>query len=142
MNSVRFCTDEMLERFKQLILIKDYLAIKEKEISDYNTKIGDTGPDNINGRRQTNLGVFRAYLQEYLRKHPDINIEMLLMVRQLPPDETGIALEIYAFSKSKEWEDYEKLIADIFDHVLSSIVFFELRVFQNPSSVDFLLKNA
>lgn len=143
MNSVRFCNEEMLDRYRQLSLISDYVQRKEAEIQQYNQLLGNPGPDNINGRRQTNIGIFRAYLEAYLKEHKDINSDLILMVRQLPPDESGVALEIYAFSRRKEWEEYERLIADIFDHILSSIGFFDLRVFQSPGSGDFIIhKNA
>jgi len=134
MESVKFCTQEMLERFGKYHLIKDYLKLKEDEIQTYN-KINNLDTTVlVNGRRQTNLGVFRAYVLEYLRNHPLIHKEMTLMVRQLQPSEKGIPIEIYVFSNMQEWVDFENLQSNIFDHILAVIPMFELRVYQNPSN--------
>jgi len=90
----------------------------------------------VNGRRQTNLGIFRAYLASYLKNNPDIRQDMTFLVRQLQPGESGIPMEIYVFSKVQEWAKYEDIQSDIFDHVLAAIPEFDLQVFQNPSGAD------
>lgn len=137
MNSVKFCTPEMLERFRKIHRITAYIESKEKELQEYNTVNKVDSSVLVNGRRQTNLGVFRAYLKEYLRNHPKVNTEMIMMVRQLQPTETGIPLEIYVFSADKAWINYEELQSDIFDHILAAIPQFDLEVFQNPTGADF-----
>lgn len=137
MNSVKFCTPEMLERFSSIKLIHDYVVKKEEELARYNAEKHIEDSILVNGRRQTNIGVFRAYLFEYLRNNPFVNQDMTLLVRQLQPSESGIPIEIYVFSRILDWKPYEDIQSDIFDHVLASIPEFELRVFQNPSGGDF-----
>lgn len=138
-NSVRFCDEKLLCKLKSIKSIHAYVEKKQKEIDEYNTKnnISDDDVSIGNGRRQTNLGIFREYLTQMLREHPDINKEMTMMVRQLDPTEKGIPLEIYAFSSNKEWIKYEGIQADIFDFIFANIRTFELQVFQNPSGADF-----
>jgi miniconductance mechanosensitive channel len=114
--------------------VKDYLLSKEDEVKAYNTVNKLDTTVLVNGRRQTNLGVFRAYMLGYLRNHPDVHQDMTLMVRQLQPTEQGIPMEIYVFSNRQEWVAYENLQGDIFDHILAVIPQFDLRVFQNPSN--------
>ena len=91
----------------------------------------------LNGRNQTNFGVFRKYVDTYLKQHSAINKEMITMIRQLEPTSQGIPLEIYAFSKDKVWQNYEYIIADIFDHVLAAVPYFNLEVFELPSGKNF-----
>ena len=137
MNSVRFCTPEMLDRFRKIRLLKDYIDETERLIAESNEQAGvENDPDPVNGLHQTNLGVFRAYLERYLRSLAGINQEMMLMVRQLQPTEKGLPVELYFFSKVTEWTVYEKVQADVFDHVLAVIPEFGLRVFQNPAGSD------
>ncbi len=136
MNSVKFCTPKMLSKFRKISLITDYIDQKEAVLSEYNKTHHIDNSIQVNGRRQTNLGVFRAYLVRYLRNLPDINEELTCMVRHLQPTETGIPIEIYCFSSNKVWVDYESIQADIFDHVLAIIPEFELQVFQNVSGTD------
>ena len=137
MNSVKFCSPEMLQRFRKIQLISEYIDGKEKELQEHNAKYQIDESVVVNGRRQTNLGVFRAYLERYLRRHPQVHQEMTFLVRHLEPTEKGIPMEIYVFSKVQEWAKYESIQADIFDHILASIRLFELEVFQNPSGSDF-----
>ncbi|HHN48200.1 MAG TPA: mechanosensitive ion channel [Bacteroidales bacterium] len=137
MNSVKFCTPEMLERFSKIHRITDYIDRKEKELKEFNAKNVFDNSVLVNGRRQTNLGVFRAYVKEYLKNHPKVNTEMIMLVRQLQPTETGIPLEIYVFSADTAWGNYEDLQSDIFDHILASIPQFDLEVFQSPTGADF-----
>ncbi|MDD2305915.1 MAG: mechanosensitive ion channel family protein [Prolixibacteraceae bacterium] len=136
MKSVQFCDKEMLERFKKLHLIQSYVSDRQKEITEHNKKLGIEDESYPNGRRQTNLGIFRKYLEEYLKNSPHTNNNMTLLVRHLQPTETGLPVEIYMFSKNKDWVDYESIQADIFDHILAIIPEFKLRVFQAPSGSD------
>lgn len=136
MNSVCFCTPEMLEKFRKISLITDYIDGKEKELHEYNVEHHIDGSIWVNGRRQTNLGVFRAYLVRYLRSLPDVSKELTCMVRHLQPTETGIPIELYCFSSNKAWVEYEGIQADIFDHILAVIPEFKLSVFQNVSGAD------
>lgn len=133
-DSVQFCTPEMLTRFKQFQLVSKYVTDKEAEIQKYNTDNNVDTSSLVNGRRQTNLGIFRAYLKQYLVNNPNINQELTVMVRQKAPTEFGIPIEIYCFSANKEWIAYEDIQSDIFDHVYAVIPKFDLRVYQKPSS--------
>jgi len=136
MKSVRFCDEKMLNKFQQFRLIRDYMIEKQTEIAEHNKSLGVTDDSIPNGRRQTNLGIFRKYLEEYLKNNPYINNDMTLMVRHLQPSEAGLPIEIYGFSKEKQINSYEGIQADIFDHILAVIPEFELRVFQSPSGSD------
>ena len=137
MNSVRFCTPEMLDRFRKIRLLKDYIDETERLIAESNEQAGvENDPEPVNGLHQTNLGVFRAYLERYLRSLAGINQEMMLMVRQLQPTEKGLPVELYFFSKVTEWTVYEKVQADVFDHILAVIPEFGLQVFQGVSGSD------
>ena len=136
MTSVRFCTEEMLERFRKISLLKDYIDEKEQALKAYNEANGIDDSVKVNGRRQTNLGVFRAYLTAYLRSLPFTNPDLHCMVRHLQPTDKGIPVELYFFSTVKEWVPYEGIQADVFDHVLAVIPEFGLRVFQSPSGAD------
>ena len=137
MNSVRFCDEDMLEKFGKVQLLHSYLGEKKHEISEYNQRHGIDASSPVNGRRLTNLGTFRAYLVAYLRNHPKINPAMTFLIRHLEPTENGIPVEIYVFSNDQVWSNYEAIQADIMDHVLAILPFFELRVFQAPSGSDF-----
>jgi len=137
MTSVQFCDKAMLEKFNSFHFLNNYIGQKKEELQSYNTKYNIDDSVLVNGRRQTNLGVFRAYLKEYLRHMPEINNEMIMLVRQLQPTENGIPIQIYVFSKIQEWAAYEDIQSDIFDHLLSVIPEFGLRVFQSPSGKDF-----
>lgn len=136
MTSVRFCDEEMLERFKRFRLIRNYIITKQEELDTFNSERNLDPSIPVNVRKQTNLGVFRAYLEAYLHDHPLINDEMTFLVRQLQPSDNGLPMEIYVFSRLKEWNKYESLQADIFDHILAVIPMFDLRVFQEPSGND------
>ena len=136
MTTLKFCTPEMLEKYRKIQLLTDYVEETERVVEEYNKEHHIDNSVLVNGRRQTNLGVFRAYLTNYLRSLPTVNQEMTCMVRQLQPTETGIPLELYFFSANKVWVAYEGIQADVFDHVLAIIPEFGLRVFQNPSGED------
>jgi miniconductance mechanosensitive channel len=137
LNSIQFCTAEMLERYSQYGYVEDYIAGKESELDKYNKEKKIHPGILINGHRQTNIGVFRAYLTAYLKDNPNLHHDFALMVRQLQPTENGLPLEIYAFSKEQDWERFEDIQSDIFDHVLAGIKFFDLQLFQGPSGNDF-----
>jgi len=139
MKSIRFCTPEMLKKYSKIEFVRDYVERKEQEIKDYNSENKVDDSVLVNGRRQTNIGIFRAYLNAYLHNHPAIHDGMTFLIRQLQPTEKGLPIEIYVFSKIQEWAKYEDLQSDIFDHVLAVIPEFDLRVYQNPSGDD--LKN-
>lgn len=137
MTSVRFCTKEMLERFKKIQFVTEYVDKKDKELAAYNQKHEIDNSVLVNGRRQTNLGIFRAYLKHYLRNKPEVNMDMTFLVRQLQPTENGIPIEVYVFSKEQDWALYEDIQSDIFDHILAVVPHFDLEVFQSPTGEDF-----
>ncbi len=137
MNTVKFCTGEMLEKFKKVQYISDYIEEKQKELEEYNSSIKADLSVMVNGRHLTNLGTFRAYITSYIRNHPMIKQDDIILIRQLQPCENGLPIEIYAFSSDYSWVGYEGIQSDIFDHILAIVPEFELRVFQNPSGRDF-----
>ena len=136
MNSVKFCTPEMLEKYRKISLLAGYIDDTENKLQTYNQANQIDNTILVNGRRQTNLGVFRAYLQRYLESLPEVNKEMICMVRHLQPTEKGIPMEIYFFSSIKDWVIYETIQADVFDHVLAVIPEFDLQIFQELSGSD------
>ena len=135
--SIKFCDEQMLKRFEKFDLIREYVVQKEKELRDYNAGKNLSEEDYISGRHQTNIGIFRKYLEVYLKQHPMINQEMTFLVRQLQPGSKGLPIEIYVFCKDKRWANYESVQADIFDHIFAVIPEFELTVFQEPTGADF-----
>ncbi len=137
MKSVGFLDKQQIEKLRKFYLLRDYIAEREKEIEEYNNTLKLEPTEVTNGRKMTNLGTFRRYLENYLHNHPKINQEMTFLVRHLQPDEKGLPIEIYVFSKDQEWAKYEAIQADIFDHILAIIPEFGLRVFQNPTGDDF-----
>lgn len=144
MTSVKFCTPEMLAKYRSVGLLRDYITHKEKDVANFNSSLNlEPGSELLDGRHQTNLGVFRAYLVSYLRAQTRINQQMTLMVRQLQPTDTGLPMELYFFTDTVAWIEYEGIQSDVFDHVLAVIPLFDLRVFQNPAGSDLLrLKGA
>jgi miniconductance mechanosensitive channel len=136
MSSIRFLDEEMLARFKKIEFIQEYLDRKVAEVSAYNREQQVDESSLVNGRRLTNVGTFRAYLEAYLRHHPLIHRDLTFLVRQLAPHEHGLPIEIYVFSRDQAWVKYEAIQSDIFDHVLAVIPLFDLRVFQSPSGAD------
>jgi miniconductance mechanosensitive channel len=137
LNSIKFCTTEMLKSYAKYEYVADYVKLTEDELNAYNEEKKVDPGVMINGHRQTNIGVFRAYLTSYLKNNPNLHQDLSLMVRQLQPTETGLPLEVYAFSKEQEWEKFESIQSDIFDHILAGIKFFDLKLFQSPSGIDF-----
>jgi miniconductance mechanosensitive channel len=135
--TIHFMTDQEIEALSKISVLEKYLRPRQKEIESYNKRHEIDSSSPLNGRRQTNIGVFRAYTKEFLRRNPQLHSNMTFLVRQLAPTETGMPLEIYVFSKDQVWENYEAIQADIFDHLLAALPYFGLRVFQNPSGSDF-----
>ncbi len=131
--SIRFCTDEMIERFKKIGYIAEYIDEKNEEIEAYNKSIGTDITLKVNGRHLTNIGVFRAYIQKYLENHPKIHKDMIIMSRQLAPDASGLPIEVYAFTNDIVWGNYEMIQGDIFDHLISVVPIFDLKIYQNPT---------
>ena len=138
MSSIRFCDEAMLNRFKRFDLIRDYVTEKEQEVREFNENRNLSDEDRISGRGQTNVGIFRKYLEVYLREHPMVSKDLTFLVRQLQPTATGLPIEIYVFCTSTVWAVYEGVQSDIFDHVFAVIPEFELKVFQQPSGADIL----
>ena len=137
LGSIKFCSAEMLERFKRIQLISKDIQDRQQEISAYNNEHNVDESTLVNGRRLTNIGVFRSYVEAYLRHHPKIHQKMTFIVRQLAPSSKGLPLEIYVFCKDTNWTAYESVQANIFDHILAVVPEFDLRVFQEPSGSDF-----
>ena len=131
--SVRFCDEQDLQAFSKIRFINQYIESKKNELAAFNHTQEVDAQDLINARRLTNIGTLRAYMESYLRCHSDINQKLTLMVRQLPPTELGLPLEIYCFSSVKEWVKYEAIQADIFDHLLAMLPVFNLRAYQRIS---------
>lgn len=132
-NSVRFLHVDELEGLKKIQLISSYLEQRQQDIEKYNTNNNIDKSLTINGRNMTNLGIFRKYINQYLATHPGINKEMSLMCRHLQPTEKGIPIEVYAFSNDKRWINYEYIMADIFDHIIASVPYFDLEIYELPS---------
>ena len=135
-NSIRFQSGDEIEHFKRFALLKDYIADKEQELADYNASLDEAVDEAVNKRRLTNVGSFRAYAWNYLKNRPDIHKGMTLMVRQLAPGPEGLPLEIYCFTNTTVWTDYEGIQSDIFDHLLAIVPEFGLRLYQKPAGSD------
>lgn len=135
-SSIKFIDEKLFEKLLRVERISDFLKERKKEIDDYNNSNSVDKSVLINGRHMTNIGVFREYAETYLKQNPNINTEMTVIVRQLLATEHGIPLEVYAFSKFKDFDNFEKNAADIFDHLLAAVPFFELEIFQSPSGSD------
>lgn len=136
MNSVKFCSPEMLESFDKIQVLSEYIKEKQEVLTEYNKEHNIDDSVVVNGRRQTNLGVFRAYLDNYLKNHPSVHQGMTCMVRQLQPTDKGLPLELYFFTSTTAWIAYENIQSDIFDHVLAVVPYFDLNVYQAPSGKD------
>jgi miniconductance mechanosensitive channel len=135
-SSIRFCDDEMIEKFEKIQILDEYVRCKKAELDAYNKEHGIDTSQVVNGRRMTNVGTFRAYVIAYLRNHPKIRQDLTFLVRQLAPTPEGLPLEIYVFSNDIVWANYEAIQADIFDHILAVVPEFGIRVFQKPSGHD------
>ena len=133
MKSIKFCSNEMIEKYKSIELIKTYINTKIEDIFIHNSEKNIDKNDLLNGRTLTNIGTFRAYVELYLKNHSKIHKEMTFLVRQLAPQSDGLPIEIYVFSKDTNWVNYESIQSDIFDHLLAILPEFELEIFQNLS---------
>lgn len=136
-SSIKLLNASDIDKLKNIELISDYLINRQEKIEQYNTENNVDKSLMLNGRNLTNIGVFRKYTEAYITKHPAINKDMMIMARQLAPTSQGIPLEIYAFSSDKRWENYEYIMADIFDHLLAAVPFFELELFELPNNSNF-----
>jgi miniconductance mechanosensitive channel len=136
-SSVKFLSEKEIEEFKNIELVKNYIEHRQKHIDEANSANNVDKSLLLNGRNQTNLGIFRKYLDAYLHDHPAIHKEMLLMVRYLSPTEKGIPVEIYCFSKDKRWENYEHIQSEILDHTIAAVSYFDLELFELPTGKDF-----
>jgi len=138
MASIQFCDQEMIERFKKVDIIREYIGSKLEEIEAEIQARGIELDSPLDGRQLTNVGTFRAYIEAYLKHNSDIHTEeMTFLVRQLAPGPTGLPIEIYVFTTTTEWGAYEGIQSDIFDHLLAAASYFDLRVFQEPTGRDF-----
>ena len=135
-NCIRFLSTGERRELGRIALIRDYLDRKQDELGEWNARLGDAGREPANARRVTNIGTFRAYVVAYLRARTDIADGMTLIVRQLAPTPQGLPLEIYCFTGTTAWSDYEDIQSDIFDHLLAILPAFHLRPFQEPSGRD------
>lgn len=140
-DSIKYLSKDEVDSLKKIQLISSYLDKRQSDIETYNTTNNINKELALNGRNLTNIGVFRKYVQTYIEQHSAINKEMMIMVRQLAPTTQGIPLEIYAFSSDKRWENYEYIMSDIFDHVIASVPYFNLEIFELPTGSSFLSKD-
>ena len=136
-NSISLCNEETLDRFKKFELLRDYIDKRQKEVAEHNEANNIDTSELINGRRLTNIGTFRAYIEAYLKNNSLIHKEMTFLVRQLDPTEKGLPMQIYVFSNDIDWVRYEGIQSSIFDHLLAVVPEFGLRIFQNPTGKDF-----
>ena len=136
MRSIRFIDDELLEKFKRFDLLKDYLQSKLDEVNAHNQTTKIDLSELVNGRRLTNIGTFRAYIVAYLKNHPQIRQDRTFLIRQLEPGDNGLPIEIYIFTDTTIWAEYEAIQADIFDHLMAVIPEFGLAPFQNSTGIE------
>jgi miniconductance mechanosensitive channel len=132
-NTIRFLGEEELKELKKIQLVSSYIELRQTEIDKFNKTHGIDKSVLVNGRNMTNFGLFRKYITQYLSQYPGLNKDMILLCRQLQPTPQGIPLEIYTFSNDKRFENYEYIMADIFDHVFASIKYFDLEIYEMPS---------
>ncbi len=135
-STIRMQTEGEIEHFKRFALLKDYIRDKKQELADYNAGLSTEVDAEVNRRRLTNVGTFRAYAYNYLKNHPKIHKGMTLIVRQLAPGPEGLPLEVYCFTNTTEWVTYEGIQSDIFDHLLAIVSEFGLRLYQKPAGSD------
>ena len=136
-SSIRFLEEAELSDLKKIHLISDYIDTRKLEIDEYNASNKIDKSIAINGRNLTNLGLFRKYITEYLFNYPGLNKDMLMLCRQLQSTSHGVPLEVYAFSHDKRFENYEYIMSDIFDHIIASVGYFDLEIFETASENDF-----
>ncbi|GAK77799.1 small-conductance mechanosensitive channel [Nonlabens ulvanivorans] len=137
LDSVSYLTKDEVDTLKNISLISSYLETRQSDIDSYNSEQNINKDILLNGRNLTNIGVFRKYLETYIEQHSGVNKDMMIMVRQLAPTAHGIPIEIYAFSSDKRWKNYEYIMADIFDHTIAAVPYFNLEIFEYPSNSSF-----
>lgn len=135
-STIRYLRNEEIQELKKIALLGPYIEKREKEIKEYNEQNKVDPTVLVNGRRMTNIGLFRAYIKAYAVQNPDIHQELTLLVRQLAPNEHGLPLELYMFTKGTAWSFFEDTMSDIFDHLFAAIKSFDLEVFELPASDD------
>ena len=136
MQSVRFLTPQEIARFRRFTLLHDYIDEKVNALEAHNAALSSPVPDEVNQRKLTNLGTFRAYVVNYLKNHPELRADMTQLVRQLQPQPQGVPIEIYCFTRTTNWNEYERIQSDLFDHLLAILHEFELRAYQQPAGAD------
>lgn len=136
-STIRFLTNEEVDRFKRFALLRDYIQKKQDELEAFNKSVGSDAQE-VNWRRLTNIGTLRAYIENYLRNHPKIHQDRTLLVRQLAPTPQGLPIELYMFSNDTAWAAYEGIQADILDHIMALLPEFGLRLFQHPTGADWV----
>ncbi len=140
-STIRFCTPEMLQRYRRIEFIREYLDARQREVDAYNARHEVDDSIDVNGRRLTNVGTFRAYVEAYLRHHEQIHQEgMTFLVRQLAPTPKGLPIQVYVFTTTTAWVEYETIQADIFDHLLAAVPEFDLRVYQDPTDAEIAVR--
>jgi miniconductance mechanosensitive channel len=139
LQSIAFCNQEILVRLGKIDLVHDYVQEQIKLIEQFQAEKGSQIDSPLDGPQVTNLSIYRSYIEAYLKSHPAIHREgMDLLVRELTPNQTGLPIEIYGFTRTTDWLEYESIQADIIDHLLAAAPYFDLRVFQDPTGTDFL----
>jgi miniconductance mechanosensitive channel len=134
LNSIKYLSENEIDKLKKIQLITDYLTNRQNDINKYNEQNNTDKGILINGRNLTNIGVYRKYVETYVENHSAINKDMMIMTRQLPPTTQGIPIEIYAFSSDKRWQNYEYIMADIFDHIIAAVPYFDLEIYELPDN--------
>lgn len=135
-SSIRFLNEDEINELDKIDLLKGFIEQRRAEIEQYNSSKNIDMQMPVNGRRMTNVGLFRAYVTQYLKHHPLVRSDMSLMVRQLQPTENGLPLELYMFTDSVVWAEYEGIVSDIFDHLFAAVKYFDLEIFESPASDD------
>ena len=137
-NSVRFVHRDEMKELGKIQLISSYIEQRQNDIDKYNAQNGIDKSLSINGRNLTNLGIFRKYINSYIETHPGVNKDMTIMCRHLQPTDRGIPIEIYVFTSDKRWINHEYIMADIFDHIIASVAYFDLEIFELPSGKGYI----
>ena len=138
-HTIKFVNPETRERFKKYTLINNFVTERQSEIEKYNEDFNVDTSQLINGRRMTNIGIFRRYVENYLKQHKGIEQDMTMLVRQLPADDRGLPIEIYCFTNTTSWLEYESIQSDIFDHLFAAASWFDLELYQQPAGSDIAL---
>ena len=135
LNSVKYLSQNEVDKLSKIDLLGEYLKNRSSDIDSFNSKNNINKELLINGRNLTNIGVFRKYVETYIENHSAINKDMMIMTRQLAPTTQGLPIEIYAFSSDKRWQNYEYIMADIFDHIIAAVPYFDLEIFELPTDL-------